>query len=111
MNGRFRWRRDVIALAQRRKHDVEEENGGFQADNRPVWCRADRVVKPLRSAFGHARLTHVRAVRGGVRRKVAVDEAVGVRPGSPPVDVGGRQHRGEQNAHQSDERSHSLKLH
>jgi hypothetical protein len=111
MNGRFWGRRDVVVLAQRRKHDVEQENRGFRSYDRRIWWRGDGVVKPLWSALGHARLTHVRAVRGGMWCKVAMDEAVGVGSGCPPVDVRGRQHRSEQNAHESDERRHSLNLH
>jgi hypothetical protein len=99
MNGRF-WRRcDEIALTQRRKQDVETQNRRLGSDHLRIGGHATGVGEPLRRPFGRVRMIDVRAVRRGVWRKVPMDEAMGVSPGRPPVDVLRWQQRSEQNAH------------
>jgi hypothetical protein len=98
MNGKFRQKRDVLALRRWRKERVEHQSSGIRRHHHRIGHRPAGVIKPLRSPFGHSWMIDMRPIWRRVRREMPVDEAMAVRPGRPSMNVLRRQHRRDQKA-------------
>jgi hypothetical protein len=108
----FRRVSHILARVGRDVEHVPLNDGNVGAYGDQVRECGRRISEPVWCAFRLVRMADMSAERRRVRRKMSMDQNVGVSgPGRAFVLVGGRQHWSGENGQQQDVRDRPLKVH